>query len=52
MGMGANVYLMETIKMADYQNSKPQKIRFHVTAGADNIDLVDDLIGHLAKAKD
>ena len=52
MGMGANVYLMETIKMADYQNSKPQKIRFHVTAGAENIDLVDDLIGHLAKAKD
>ena len=35
-----------------YQNTKPQKIRFHVTAGAENIDLVNDLIGHLAKAKD
>ena len=38
--------------MTDYQNTKPQKIRFHVTAGAENIDLVNDLIGHLAKAKD
>ena len=38
--------------MADYQNTKPQKIRFHVTAGAENIDLVNDLIGHLAKSKD
>ena len=38
--------------MADYQNIKPQKIRFHVTAGAENIDLIDDLIGHLAKSKD
>ena len=37
--------------MTDYQNTKPQKIRFHVTAGAENIDLVNDLIGHLAKAK-
>ena len=36
----------------DYQNTKPQKIRFHVTAGSENIELVNDLIGHLAKAKD
>ena len=43
---------MTRIMNNDYQNIKPQKIRFHVTAGAENIDLVDDLIGHLAKAKD
>ena len=36
----------------NYQNTKPQKIRFHVTAGAENIALVNDLIKHLAKAKD
>lgn len=36
----------------DYQNTKPQKIRFHVTAGEENIDLVNDLIQHFAKAKD
>ena len=36
----------------NYQNTKPQKIRFHVTAGAENIALVNDLIGHLAKSKD
>ena len=34
----------------DYQNTKPQKIRFHVTAGEENIDLVDDLIKKFAGA--
>ena len=36
----------------DYQNTKPQKIRFHVTAGAENIELINDLIQHFEKAKD
>tara|TARA_B100001564_G_C20181080_1_gene464054 strand:+ start:285 stop:485 length:201 start_codon:yes stop_codon:yes gene_type:complete len=36
----------------DYKNTKPQKIRFHVTAGAENIELVNDLLKHFAKAKD
>ena len=45
-------YQMTTTRIMnnDYQNTKPQKIRFHVTAGAENIDLVNDLIEKFADA--
>ena len=35
----------------DYQNTKPQKIRFHVTAGEENIDLVQRSYTTLCKGK-